>query len=161
MAETDHGSRWINSANDDNFILCFIWTYSKATIICFLQSRSTFEKLRTHKQEANVVHISQVFVVSQRTFIYFFCLFTCFDLDSTGATQLITSFYGLHKAKTLLISESANSFIRNYVIRLIFDWRGTTHALLTVMQLICFCVFVFVFRQYLLDWLISRNKWEV
>ena len=52
----------------------------------------------------------------------------------------ITIFSGLHKAKTLFISQSANSFIRNYARRFIFDSRGWTQASLIVMQFICFCV---------------------
>ena len=52
----------------------------------------------------------QVFVVSHRASIDFFCLFTFFAI-----------FSGLHKAKALLITQSANSFIRNYAIRFIFD----------------------------------------
>ena len=84
-----------------------------------------FEKSRKHKQQVNVVHISQVFVaVSQNINLFLLLINFLSDLDLTGATQPITIFYGLQKAKTLLISQSANSFIKNYAIIFILGSPG-------------------------------------
>ena len=106
-------------------ILCFIWSkIFESHSHMFVISKYVWEikkaQVTGQCRPHSVSSVRSLFIEhSSISFPYSLNVLLC-DLGVTGATQPVMILYGLHKAKTLLISQSANSFIRNYAIRFIF-----------------------------------------